>query len=242
MTASLLKAFESARPTYSVRYSICDVVNWRCRTIGSRRQCACMMVSPEAAWDSIRQRGRIFACLLVLAFCQIGTAAERPRPILFTPGLGLRISLETTGYLFPTPSTASGTDQFSASVALLNRTRAPISFHFSSPNAARDHFLFEIFDYTGAQVWHSPEVITPTEVQLVAVLGRGEIWKRTVRIPLVIAGTPLAPGRYTLEATLNGDTSIGARAAFVVLASEPANPGLTGIDGTVWLTGFSDDG
>lgn len=86
--------------------------------------------------------------------------------------------------------------------------------------------VFQILDSSGVKVWQSSET-TVGITDVLDVLSRGEVWKRTARIPLMIGGTPLAPGRYTLEATLSADVSIGARTSFLVPGSPPVTPGPT---------------
>jgi len=201
-----------------------------------------MIDSPHRTWSRVRRMAQVCACLFLAIISHTGSGIEPQRQLVFAPGRGLNIALETSGYSFVVPEGATfGTVQFTASVALRNRTRAPITFSFPTAEAAKNYFVFEIYDSAGAKLWSSAEVTTPAGTEVTSSLGPGRVWKRTAPIPLVISGVPLPSGRYTLQAGLAADDSIGARTGFVVLGSQSPPAGATGIDGSVWSSVFSYD-
>jgi hypothetical protein len=193
---------------------------------------------------------------LVVAATQSGAINPGPRANSIAQG-GLQISLTTSGYKFivgdPAPGgnlTKAGTaattprartllpavrDAFAASAIFTNRSSSDISFMFSNPVAAEQHFKFRVLDSGGKEVWVSAEV-SPDGPTTEDTLRRRSAWRRTVLVPLKIEGAPLPPGRYTLEAILDADAAISASSIFEV--SPPPDPdGIqTGIAGQVLQT------
>lgn len=171
-------------------------------------------------------------------------AVSAPAPALAQHGLN--ISLTTSGYRFQAPGTTpapsvvrkgksvkvdASVDSFAASVVLINMSGADLPVSFPNPLAAARHWTFSVFDSTGTRVWISETDDGATPVATPVVLKSRSSWRRTVRVPLQPNGTPLAAGRYTLEASLAGDPPLGASAAFEI-AGTGLPPG-TGIQGQV---------
>jgi hypothetical protein len=172
----------------------------------------------------------------------------RPLPA----GGGLNISLTTSGYRFPQipdvivfavpdgKSTTPAVDgrilppyplpgprsSFNACVSLTNRSRQAIPFTF---NDAGPRWIFRIVDSEDHEVWKSNSDGASAPVLTDDKLGPGKTWKQTASIPLVIDGTWLAAGVYTLQAYLNADKAVSATSVFEVVANPLVNTGIKGL-------------
>jgi hypothetical protein len=147
---------------------------------------------------------------------------------------GLNVSLATSGYRFqevPVLPNLQFRVNFGASVCLSNRSRAAIPFNF---NDAGPRWTFRILDAADQEVWNSNSGVATPQVITEDVLGAGKSWKMSGSIPLVIEGTPLVPGTYTLQAFLNADKSVSATSFFEVVPRPGSTTGgNTGISGLV---------
>jgi hypothetical protein len=197
------------------------------------------------------------ASLSVLAF----EPSPRPEPSEIGQG-GLQMKLTTSGYKFvvgaETP-TDGGTPanglpgrivppsrgSFTASAVLYNRSNTDITFAFPNGDAAENRFRFRVFDSAGTEVWASDDGVVTPPVMTEASLARRSAWRRTVQVPLKLEGKPLAPGIYTLEASIDADKQFGASAIFEVVLPPNPNPipdNDTGIQGRVFrATGIPND-
>lgn len=160
---------------------------------------------------------------------------------------GLNVSLVTSGYEFtpglPTPGLAAAgptgggrtsptvQPSFTANVAVQNLSRAPITFTFPDAASAARKWTFHLYDAAGAEVWSSETVAIATGPEQTLTLARGQSWRRTVTVPLLLpqlgdatVSAPLAAGLYTLEATLDADKSPAARTVISVLAAPAPDP------------------
>ena len=175
-----------------------------------------------------------------------------PRPGPVAQG-GLQISLTTSGYKFvvSAPATAENVqnsagldgrpadrpvptprDSFAVSAVLTNRSNTDISFIFPNAAAAERHFKFRLLDSEGKLIWASVEAESdgPTTEE---TLRRRSVWRRTVLVPLRIAGAPLPPGQYTVEAVVDADKQLFASTLFEVVAPPDPDGNETGIAGQV---------
>jgi hypothetical protein len=176
-------------------------------------------------------------------------------PRLLGPSVGgLQITLTTSGYKFfvpaptavgvaglqepipPIPPPVPPRDSFRATVLFQNRSNTAVTFVFPGPNAAANHFVFRVFDAGGKLIWQNPQPRLEPVTDTPATLGRRSGWRRSVQVPLMIGSDWLAPGRYTLEAAIDGEPQLGASTVFeVALPAGGPPPGSTdtGIDGVV---------
>jgi hypothetical protein len=115
---------------------------------------------------------------------------------------------------------------FAACVSLTNRSREAIRFEF---NDGGSRWVFRILDSEDHEVWRSDSDIVSPQVIVDDMLGAGKTWKQTVRIPLVIDGTALAVGVYTLQAYLNADKAVSATSVFEVVADPSLTTGIKGL-------------
>ena len=169
---------------------------------------------------------------LLLLFAALALTATRgfaADPASFVePNLaGLQVSLNTSGYKFllAEPETVATTtvpapkplrEWFAASALLTNRSNTDISFTFPTPVAAQVKWTFRIFDSAGVQLWKSDDGVVSAQVLTEETLNKRARWKRLIQVPLRIDGKLLAPGIYTLEASIESDKSLGATAIFEV--------------------------
>lgn len=166
----------------------------------------------------------------------------KPPPVETTQG-GLQVTLTTGGYKFVvgdgTPTTAGNVvnsrESFAASAVVYNRSNADIKFTFPSAEAADRRFRFRVFDSAGAQIWVSDADPATAPVVTETLLLRRSAWRRTVQVPLKVAGKPLAAGIYTLEASIEADKQLGGSAFFevTVVLPDPGPDSATGIKGQV---------
>lgn len=159
--------------------------------------------------------------------------------------LGLNVSLNTSGYEFPIASATAtlareggharkadvAAQSFRANAVIANLSRENVPFSFPNPVSAARHWTFRVLDSTGAQVWVSDTDDGATPIATPQMLPAHRAWRRSIQVPLIIDGTPLAVGRYTLQATIAGDPSVGATSVFTVTSADV--PGNTGIKGQV---------
>lgn len=159
---------------------------------------------------------------------------------------GLNVSLTTSGYRFAVPSEPAAVDDlvdggtvtvaraFVASAELRNRTRGNVAFEFPDTASAAQKFKFRVFNSEGVQVWESDADAVGADVPTTETLRRGAMWRRVVRVPLVIDGVPLRPGVYSLQAAVEADKQPGASLPFVVVERRDPHEN-TGIVGKVVL-------
>lgn len=188
--------------------------------------------------------------LAALAVLTASASAAEIKPPSFVPASGLQLSLNTGGYKFFTgeattpPAVTSARvaklgglmptrEGFAASAILANTSRSAIPFEFNDAGAAAVKFKFSVFDADGALVWQSDTDLISAQVITPATLGKGERWKRMVRIPLKVDGAWLTPGVYTLEAALAASPSVSATTIFEVANLPEVPPSDTGILGHV---------
>jgi hypothetical protein len=160
------------------------------------------------------------------------------------------ISLTTNGYKYAVPSADGAAvpedgppirqrESFPASVLLSNRSNSDITFTFPDANAAAAHFAFRVLNDADEVIWQSdPPSLSPV-AELPGILGKRRTWQRTVQVPLKTNDTTwLAPGRYTLEAFVNGKPTPAASTFFEVVLRElpppPPPEDNQGIEGTVF--------
>ena len=192
---------------------------------------------------------RVLWCLLwivaVLALpAHSADLAYRP------PTGGLQISLTTnltkvsvggptSGTLIPIKKdkrTIAPTRSLIASVALANRGNDPVKFIFLDRFSAERKFRFKVFNSEGTLVWESEGDPVEGATQVEAPIVKRSPWRRTINVPLVVNGTWLASGRYTLEASIDATNGIGATSIFEVNNSGDGyipSPPNTGIKGRV---------
>ncbi len=196
--------------------------------------------------NAISRISLLFAAVLSLLPGMVQAAPPAPgeKPHEFSGVGGLNVSLTTGGFRFAVPTEPAAekirvpkhavivADSFAACAVLQNRSRDGITFDFPNAGAAERKFKFRVFDSEGEQVWESDADVVSPEVVTTETLLRGARWKRVIRIPLVIDGTPLPPGAYSLQATLEADKQPGAAVPFEVV--EPPKP-----DPTVENTGIA---
>jgi hypothetical protein len=142
------------------------------------------------------------------------------------------VSVSTSGYAFtpligvldPPPAGTGGTvsgpnalppQGFTASVALINHTASGITCALSVTGTPGEKFEFSVYNAHGKLIWDSlPTVLPPLEI--LETLAAGDSWHGSVFVPLIIDGKPLAPGTYTLQASLFGTPVFSATTSFVV--------------------------
>lgn len=173
----------------------------------------------------------VFAALTFTAFR--GLAVELPR-ISEANLAGLQVSLTTSGYKFllgDGETTAATVEKparewFVASALLANRSNTDITFTFPTPVAAQAKWTFRIFDSKGVQLWRSDEGVFSAQVLTEDTLNKRGRWKRLIQVPLRIHDKWLAPGLYTLEASIDSDKTLGATVQFEIVLSPllPGNP------------------
>ena len=189
-------------------------------------------------------------CAAALTAFAVDRVPPAPGPEVL--GGGLQVSLSTSGYKFiaadapvPEASTkgrefrpAAARDSFAASALLVNRSGSEVAFTFPNPPAAERHWTFRVFDSAGGLVWESDADVIAAQVTTEAKLGKSERWKRSILVPLKLDGKWLAPGSYTLEASIDADRQLGATAIFQIvppLLPKPETDKNTGIKGRVML-------
>ncbi len=189
-------------------------------------------------------------CAAALTAFAVDRVPPAPGPEVL--GGGLQVSLSTSGYKFiaadapaPVASTkgresrpAATRDSFAASALLVNRSGSEVGFTFPNPGAAERHWTFRIFDSAGGLVWESDTEVMAAQIMTEAKLGKAARWKRNIRVPLKRDGQWLAPGSYTLEASIDADRQLGATAIFQILPPPSPKPELdktTGIKGRVTI-------
>ena len=184
---------------------------------------------------------KVAACCVAALFTHFSTPTSEAQVRLAPRGYagGLVISLTTNGFKFvlPSASTAQPSDladtlppirtreSFAASVMLSNRSNSDITFTFPDANAAATRFVFRVLNSADDVIWESeqPSLIPVAETN--AILGKRRTWQRTVQVPLKTNETTwLEPGRYTLEALVNGAPSPGASTVFEVVLQNPPPP------------------
>jgi len=107
---------------------------------------------------------------------------------------------------------------------VLNQSNRDLDVPFASDDAAKRQFDFALFDSTGTQIWDSnADLSEGTETD--AILHKQQAWKRTIMVPLVIDGTPLATGVYSVEMSVGEAKGIGAVATFEVVAPSATGTG-----------------
>ncbi|HEV7401668.1 MAG TPA: hypothetical protein VGO11_02030 [Chthoniobacteraceae bacterium] len=189
-------------------------------------------------------RSFLLACALMAAGLGSLVAADPIAPS------GVTLTLSTSGVVFGGPpptavpvSAAAGVrnsavavpPSFTAAISLWNQSANDLAFMFPSAVSAERHFVFSLFDSSGALLWRSipatPAVPTATIAPGAVVQGvllRGATWKWTQVVPLIIDGKPLAAGTYALEGSIDGTPVFGSRAAFQILESLPTGSGVKG--------------
>lgn len=131
-----------------------------------------------------------------------------------------------------------------ASVQLLNRSSQDLMFSFADDAAAQRRFDFRVFNSEGTEVWASNNVESDAVAKAAnAALRKRSKWSASVQIPLKIDDVWLAPGVYTVEASLAGELKIGATTLFEVARTpEPApQPENTGIKGQVFALNSANE-
>ncbi len=148
----------------------------------------------------------------------------------FTPVIGSLIHAGTgandlAGRRLPADSVSNSPQVFKATATLLNQTGEPIDFVFPTQEDAKDHFVFRVYDATGNLIWES-KTNSPTPQVITDITLRGhQAWRMTCFVPFVINGLPLAPGPYTLTATVNGSPQFETTTSFVVTQPIGINSG-----------------
>ena len=186
-------------------------------------------------------------CAAALTAFAVDRVPPAPGPEVL--GGGLQVSLSTSGYKFiaadapvPVASTkgresrpAAARDSFAASALLVNRSGSEVAFTFPNPPAAERHWTFRVFDSAGGLVWESDADVIAAQVTTEANLGKSARWKRNILVPLKLDGKWLAPGSYTLEASIDADRQLGATAIFQIVPplQQPPTDKNTGIKGRV---------
>jgi hypothetical protein len=109
--------------------------------------------------------------------------------------------------------------------ALANKTRGDVVIAFESAEAAKQQFVFRLVDSNGTVLWSSDAALEDGD-DVEAALRRGKVWRRVVRVPLVIEGVALEPGSYAVEAVVGADVIASATIAFNVVeaSGEPQPP------------------
>jgi hypothetical protein len=79
------------------------------------------------------------------------------------------------------------------------------------------------------ELWRSDSNGGSAQVLIDDKLGAGKTWKQTAVIPLLIDGTALAAGVYTLQAYLNADKAVSATSVFEVVADPLRKTGIKGL-------------
>lgn len=124
---------------------------------------------------------------------------------------GLQVSLTTESF-----DVSADQATITAFARLTNHGSEPVSFTFPNFYVANQVFNFRLFNSDGEQLWQSElaVVITggPQSVDLLA----HSTWERHVPVPLNVGGQPLAPGVYTVEATVDADLAPSATMTFRV--------------------------
>jgi len=172
---------------------------------------------------------------LVLALPVI---AGNPSSAPIQKRLGLSISLTANRYQIPQHYPGGKPLSLVASVAMTNHGREAATFTFMDGFWAGQRFMFRIIDSQGEEVWRSEAEPSSASGVADAALRPGRTWRRTLQIPLTIGGEALAPGIYTLEASLaTGHTghsgAIHASTRFEILSPWGDLDESTGIEGTV---------
>lgn len=126
-----------------------------------------------------------------------------------------------------------GTEAIIASAVAANASRANLVFNFPDPASAERKWTFRVFDSDENLVWTSDGDVAAPQVITEATLEPGRRWRRTVRVPLIIDGVPLAAGIYHLEAGIDADKKPGAATIFEVVARDTPPAGDSGIRGQV---------
>ncbi len=183
------------------------------------------------------------SCLLILGLVSAASPSlAQATPPGLSAQLGLQVALTTGGSHFDLGETSAvlvrgvryplpQRNSFAASVALANLSRNDLAFTFPDAGSALTHFRFRVYNVSGALIWESESAPAAAPSPVEATLRRKSTWKRTVQIPLTVAGGWLPSGRYTLEAKLLADTEIGATTVFDVTTHVPRTD--TGISGRV---------
>jgi hypothetical protein len=176
---------------------------------------------------------------IVALACLTATAAWSQVEPPATPGGGLNVNLTPGGYKFtvtqngPAGRGAATRLSFPAGVAVSNRGRTPVVFTFPDTASAETKWTFRVFDAEGSEVWKS-EGLIGAQVLTEKRLGPGQTWRRLVQVPLQPGGKALAPGLYTLEASLDAAPTLGASTLFEIVAGDqPPPPPVQGIAGLV---------
>jgi Intracellular proteinase inhibitor len=173
--------------------------------------------------------------LAPFAFGQLPPEPEQ-RPVAAVGGLTLQLTTSAHKVVQPRAVDAAAAanavpqrDAFAACALLANRSNSPITFTFPDGASAAAKFEFSLRDKEGNEVWRSDEGIG-TQVLTEVTLRRGGVWKRLVRVPLVVAGAPLPAGNYTLLAFTDADKQVLAQTLLEVVARPdvPANGKING--------------
>jgi hypothetical protein len=195
---------------------------------------------------------KLFRFLLFPLFALASALAGENSPSPILPPIevpaGLLVSLTASGYKFivadtpaqPTLRRLAVAEQpgarwkhsFVAGAVVANRSRSDIKFTFPDTANAALKWAFRVLDAAGAEVWHSDADVVGAEVETEQTLAHGKCWRRVIEVPLALGEEPLAPGVYTLEATVAADKPISATSIFEVVA-KPELPADSGINGHV---------
>jgi len=129
----------------------------------------------------------------------------------------VRSGIELSAYQVARPGAPGQPETLNARFILSNFSGAPIDFELISHCGEDEWAFFTLSDEAGNTLWESiPPLLCPL-LLVDATLENGAWILEEVAVPLILSGTPLAPGLYRVEAVLEGTPVFGAQASFEVL-------------------------
>lgn len=173
------------------------------------------------------------AALGVFALLWVSLIAHAQNGPRFRAGVVTSLEIESHQFLQPeaildrsqekpdSPPLGRGSEQreFFARATLTNRGRTPLVLAASAENPAGLSWNFRVFNSEGVEVWQTPNSLRLLSMPVVpgVPVAPGRALTTTLRIPLVVEGAPLPPGRYQLEAFLPADQPIVVSVPFTIL-------------------------
>ena len=152
-----------------------------------------------------------------------GNQNQRQQPV--HGGVGIQLQTASVQVEIPPPPQTSGTNAkaktppppaLPVSACLSNNSKADVAITYASSDAAKRQLEFSVRDSGGNLIWDSNADLT-SGTDSEAVLHKHETWRQNVLVPLIVSGTALTPGVYTVEVDAGADKVFSATGTFEVV-------------------------